>query len=221
VKHIGAWLAHWATTDHLSLAVSVLAFAVAFLTGYQAKRSASATEKQARVASDQLDESIRSSKSAEMAAREAKAVSWHDIVDRLMERAARVVIGVDKIKWPLILLEEMPGDDAYPRVAEPDQPKTVNSRSFKGRYSQLYYWVRGVILNEDSRSIQFIPFGVNLIEGKTDLVDGEIKIPPKMHPDEGRYLLAPGEAALFECRHRCAGTGCRPPDGPARGPWPE
>jgi hypothetical protein len=41
---------------------------------------------------------------------------------------------------------------------------------------------------------------VRLIDGTTTLINGEIKVPPKMHPREGRYLLAPGKAALFEWR---------------------
>jgi len=199
MKHIWTWLAHESTTNHVSLVVSVLAFAVAFWAGYQAKRSASATEKQARVASEQLRESISASYSAQKAAKEAKAVTWHDLNDRLMERAAKVVIGVEELKWPPILIKGFFDESEYPRSAEPNQPRILNSRS--DRYSQLYYWVRGVILNENTRSIQFIPLGgVRIIEGTTSLVSGEIKIPPKMHPSEGRYLLTPGKSALFEWR---------------------
>jgi hypothetical protein len=199
MKHILTWLAHETTTDHVSLVVAALAFVVAFWAGYQAKRSASATEKQARVASEQLWQSTVASNQAEKAAKEAKAVTWHDISDRLMERTARVVIGVEELKRPPILAGDILDESEYPRSAEPDQPKVLNSRS--DRYSQVYYWVRGVIINEDTRSIQFIPLGgIRLIDGTTSLIDGEIKVPPKMHPIEGRYLLAPGKAALFEWR---------------------
>jgi hypothetical protein len=206
MRHMWTWLAHESTTDHVSLVVSILAFAVAVLGWYQTKRSASATIKQARaavkqaqVASDQLWQSIEASNQAEKAAKEAKVVTWHDINDRLMERAARVVVGVENIELPPILVESFLDEPEYPRCAEPDQPKILNYRH--DRLQQLYYWVRGVIINEDVRSIQFIPLGgMELIEGETSLISGEIKIPPKMHPEEGRYLLAPGKSALFEWR---------------------
>ena len=200
MKHILTWIAHESTTDHVSLVISVLAFAVALWAGYQTKRSASATEKQARVALEQLQQSEMASYSAEKAAKEAKAVTWHDINDRIMERAARVVIGVEDIKRPPILLEEIPEDEMYPRAADPNQPKTLNVKSLRERYSHLFYWVRGVIINDDTRSIQLIPFRVKLVEGTTYLIDGKINVPPKMNPVEGRFLLAPGKAALFESR---------------------
>jgi hypothetical protein len=184
----------------VSLVVAALAFLVAVYAGYQSKRSASATEKQASVASEQLEQGERASYQAVQAAKETKAVTWHDISDRLMERTVKVVIGVEEIQCPPILARNILDESEYPRSAQPDQPTTLNSKSFNDRYSLLYYWVRGIIVNEDSRSIQFIPLGVRLTEGTTSLIDGEFKIPPKMHPREGRYLLAPGKAALFEWR---------------------
>lgn len=201
MKHMWTWLCHESTTDHVSLVVSVLAFVVAFWAGYQAKRSASATEKQARVASEQLWQSKVASNQAEKAAKETKAVTWHDISDRFMERAARVVIGVEALNWPPIVAKDYYDESQYPRSGEPDQQRIFNPRSFSDRYSQLYFWVRGVIINEDSRSIQFTPLGgIRLIGGTTSLINGDIEVPPKMHPIEGRYLLAPGKAALFEWR---------------------
>jgi outer membrane murein-binding lipoprotein Lpp len=131
LHHILAWISHNFTTDHVSLLVSALAFVVALWAGYQARRSALATEKQALVASDQLKESVKSSNSAQKAAKETKAVTWHDITDRLMERNAKVAIGIEKVNWPPILLEEIPEGNAYPRIAEPGQPKTVNARSLR------------------------------------------------------------------------------------------
>jgi hypothetical protein len=200
VKHIWPWLAHESTTDHVSLVVAALAFVVAVWAGYQSKRTRVATEKQARVAAEQLQESRNASDSADRAAKEVKALTWQDITGRRTGSAARVVIGLEEIKLPPIIVREILDEGDYPRVANPDQPKTFNSESFEDRYSYIYYWARGVIINDDTRSIQFIPFGVKIIEGQTSLADGEIKVPPKMHPTEGRYLLAPGKVALFECR---------------------
>lgn len=201
IEHIWTWLLHDSTADHVSLAVSTLALVGAFWAGYQAKRSASATEEQARAAEDQAHETLRAGNQAEKAAREAKAVTWHDISDRLMERTARVVIGIEGLNWPPIIVGDIPRDLEYPRSPEPDQPKVFKSRSWNDRHSEVYCWVRGIIINEDTRPIQFIPLGgISLIDGTTSLIDGTIKVPPKMHPIEGRYLLAPGQAALFEWR---------------------
>jgi hypothetical protein len=138
---------------------------------------------------------------AEAAAREAKAVTWHDISQRFMERTAKVVIGVEELGWPPIIAEDIPRNLEYPRSAEPDQPRVLNSSSFIGRHTEVYFWVRGIIINEDTRPIQFIPLGgITLIGGTTNLMNDAIKLPTKMHPIEGRYLLAPGKPALFEWR---------------------
>jgi hypothetical protein len=200
VTHIWTWLAHELTTSRTSLAVSILAFLVAVWSGYQAKRNASAVVTQARVAGAQLEQSLTASSEAKRAAEEARMISLHDVNAQTTERAARVVIGVEELKWPPILLKDPYGLTSYPRLAEPGQPKHVNYR--RDRFDELYFWVRGVVLNGDIRPIQFIPYrGVELIEGKSGLLgDGEIRIPPKLHPVEGRYLLAPGEAALIEWR---------------------
>jgi hypothetical protein len=194
----------------VSLVVAVLAFLVAVYAGYQSKRSRIATEKQAvatnnqaELAARQLEESQAATYQALEAAKEAKVVTWHDISDRLMERTAKVVVGVERVEGRPIYFKENSDEDEpkYPISASPDQPKIITDTFFEDRFSEIYYWVRGVIFNEDSRPIQFIPLGpVQLLEGASGLVDGEFKVPPKMHPREERYLLAPGRAALFEWR---------------------
>ena len=201
MKHMWIWITHQSTTDHVSLVVAILAFLVAAYAGYQSKRNAIATEKQAKVASEQLFQSEVATNQALKAAKETKAVTWHDISDRLMERTAKVVVGVEEVEWPPILAKEILYESEYPKSAPPDQPKTIIDTYAEDRFSQLYYWVRGVIINEDSRPIQFILFGgLWLVGGTSSLMDGDFKVPPMMHPREGRYLLAPREAALFEWR---------------------
>jgi hypothetical protein len=199
-SHTYAWtrLAH-EFTSHASFAVSILALAVALWSGYQARRSAAATETQARVAREQLGESLAASREARTAAEDARKLALHDVNAHAMERSARVTIGVEDLKWPPILKEE-PCDEAdYPRDTRPDQPKGLTYRS--SRFHELYFWVRGIVINGDNRPIQFIPYrGIRVIEGRSRLLGDEIKIPPKLHPAEGRYLLDPGKAALFEWR---------------------
>ena len=148
MRPIWIWITHNATTDHVALVVSVLAFMVAFWAGYQAKRGATAAEKQAQIASEQLSQSLNASYSAQTTAKEAKAVAWHDVNTNLMERAARVVVGVEEIQIPPVLLGASFQGDDYPKTVSIDQPKSVNSR--RDRHRELYYWVRGVILNEDT-----------------------------------------------------------------------
>jgi hypothetical protein len=192
----------------VSLVVAALAFLAAVYANYQSKRSRIATEKQAiatdnqaKLAARQLQESRDATYQALEAAKEAKAVTWHDISDRLMERTAKVVVGVEPVEWPPILAKEILIDESdYPKSAPPNQPKILINTYLEDHYSQIYYWIRGVIINEDTRPIQFIPLGVRLVEGNSSLIDGAFKVPPKMHPREGRYLLASGGAAVFEWR---------------------
>ena len=187
MKHIWIWIIHQSTAGHVSLVVAILAFLVAVYAGYQSKRNAIAAEKQAKVASGQLFQSELATSQALKAARETKAVTWHDISDRLMERTAKVVVGVEEVDWPPILAKEILDESEYPKSVPPDQPKIIINTYAEDRFSELYYWIRGVIINEGSRPIQFILFGgLWLIEGTSSLMDGDFKVPPKMHPREGR-----------------------------------
>jgi hypothetical protein len=200
LTHIWTWLAHESTVPHLSIAISILAFLVAAWSGYQAKRNASAVESQASTADRQLAQSLADSSEAKRTAEEARKISLHGVNAQTMERSARVCIGTEELKWPPILLKDPCESASYPRTAKPDQAKHISYRHH--RFDELYFWVRGIILNVDTRPIQFIPFdGICLIEGESTLLGkGKISIPPKLHPAEGRYLIAPGETALFEWR---------------------
>lgn len=194
---------HQATTDHVSLVVAGLAFLAAIYANRQSRRTRIATENQAKAANKQLEESQFASNQALETSKEAKVLTWHDITDRVMERTPKVVVGVEQVEsHPIYVKEQSYKDEPkYPTTASPDQPKIIIDKFFEDRFSEIYYWVRGIVINEDSRPIQFIPLGpLQLIEGTSGLVDGEFKVPPKMHPSEGRYLLAPGEMALFEWR---------------------
>jgi hypothetical protein len=203
MEHDWIRILHEATTDHVSLVIAVLAFLAAIYANRQSRRTRIAAENQAKAVNEQLQESRSASYQALEASKEAKAVTWHDISDRVMERTPKVVVGVEPVEGGPIYVKDDSDEDElkYPTSPPPDQPKIITNTFFEDRFSEIYYWVRGVIINEDSRPIQFIPLGpVQLVEGTSDLVDGEFKIPLKMHPSEGRYLLAPGGIAVFKWR---------------------
>jgi hypothetical protein len=86
----------------------------------------------------------------------------------------------------------------YPKVAPDGQPSKLTLS--RNRIDDLYFTVRGIIINDNPTSIQVRPDGAVFTEGETYLAPGAIEVPRRFHPNDGDYFLAPGQVALFEWR---------------------
>lgn len=191
------WLRH--ESYLASFLISILALAVGVWSACQAKRSAVAAE-------DQTSEAARSAREAARSADAAELALLDSARSRIESRVPRFVIGVEDVHWPPMLRTFRHGvhkaDDtlptAYPKTAPSDQQSRLTLP--ENRIDDLYFSVRGVVINDDPRSVQMRPNGPIFVRGESELAPGVIDIPRRFHPNDGDYLLRPGEVALFEWR---------------------
>jgi hypothetical protein len=196
------------SAEYISLAISLIALFAAGLQTRHAKRSARAAEAQALAAHEQVEAAKQALATNLQEQRSTEAVELSALADahaKIDAASPRLILGIEKLDWPPIVFPYVRRDDAY--LPTPiDYPKSVTGEEakefdyFMNRWDELYFWVRGVIINDAERSTLIAPRGMELIEGKSALLPGHFKVPPCMDPRWRKYLLRSGEAALFEWR---------------------
>ncbi|MEU8382519.1 hypothetical protein [Streptosporangium sp. NPDC048865] len=210
-----AWAAVWGwcvantTIERLALIASALAILVSMRAARHSKRSANAAEiqagaalNQARITEKQLEatqEQLAELWISERAAHVSELAVLSEYQSRIEADSPRISVG----------LEETPGlpvyrifrhserlSNPYLRYPTEDQPSILDE--LDNEYDDLYWIVRGVVLNEGTVSVHISADEPEIISGESPIMPEVLNMPIRLGGRE--FLLRPGEAALFEWR---------------------
>lgn len=196
---LNQWFAIIAAVISLLISMGTLVYAAkgvrqSKLSAVGALRSATAAETQVELSRSQVADSAESANQAKESAEMSRLGILEAARQRIHEQSPKPLIVIDRTACRPVFGGD-PVNFPDVRTAEP----ALDPMDFwECRFRDVYYPIRGTLVNEGSESFRVALQGVTFTSASSKLCANDVAMPPIANPFNSMYLLRPGEMAVFD-----------------------